>query len=228
MKIVDHILKSGPVKWILLYIALISAISFFLASFRPASITDNLNSRPDSSSHSNKTGNIKNSSLLAGKRHKEKNSPGKNKLIGDTVETPVNFIKKYMDKYQAINFNECHYPYTIDYQENLKNKNAIFYVVVNDIFEENGKLYMKAYKSYLGLNVYLKIECNKLLTKKLKDTQYYTYVIAKINKVNSIYFTTKGTFSPNRNSDGTDVDINLASNNINLMITGKCLDMFEK
>ncbi|MFW9930793.1 MAG: hypothetical protein ACFFD1_15500 [Candidatus Thorarchaeota archaeon] len=87
---------------------------------------------------------------------------------------------------------------------------------------------MKASKSYLGLNVYLKIQCNNTLAKKLKNTQYYTYIVAKITRINSIYFYTKGAFSQKKYNNDTDVDINLASNNINLMITGKCLDMLEK
>ena len=78
------------------------------------------------------------------------------------------------------------------------------------------------------LNVYLKMQCNNKLAKKLKDTQYYTYIVAKITRINNIYFYTKGVFSKRRYNEDTDVDINLASNNINLMITGKCLDMFEK
>ncbi len=228
MKTVNYIFKSGPVKWIILYITIISVISFMLASFKPRSITDNFSSSPDSSSYATKNENIKKSSLVSSKKHVKKISKVQNKVQKDTIETSAEVIKKYMDKYKAINFNDYHYPYTIDYQENLKDKNTIFYVVVDDIFEENGKLYMKASKSYLGLNVYLKMQCDKSLAKKLKDTQYYTYIITKISRINSIYFYTRGTFSQKRNSDATDVDINLASNNINLMITGKCLDMFEK
>ena len=224
MKAADYFFKSGPVKWAMLYVAVISAISFFFASFRPPSITDNLNNPADSSK--SKTQNIKESSLLLIK-NKKKTLINKAK-IKEEAATPVDLIKKYMDKYKAANFNDYHYPYTIDYQENLRDKNVIFYILVDDIFEENGKLYIKASKSYLGLNVYLKMQCNNKLAKKLKDTQYYTYIVAKITRINNIYFYTKGVFSKRRYNEDTDVDINLASNNINLMITGKCLDMFEK
>ena len=227
MKLGDYIFKSGPVKWIILYVAIISAISFLFASFRSSSITDNLNSSTDSSIFSDKTKDIKKSSLLL-KKDKKKTSINKNNTRKDTIAAPIDLIKKYMDKYKAINFNDYHYPYTIDYQENLKNKNVIFYILVDDLFEENGRIYIKASKSYLGLNVYLKIQCDKSLVKKLKETQYYTYIVTKINRISCIYFSSKGTFSQRRNNDNTDVDINLASNNINLMITGKCLDMFEK
>ncbi|MEJ2614485.1 MAG: hypothetical protein P8Z35_05985 [Ignavibacteriaceae bacterium] len=225
MKTADYIFKSGPVKWAILYLVVISAISFFFASFRPPSITDNLNIPSDSSK--TKARNVKESSLLPAK-NKKKISDDKIKVKEEAVTVPVDLIKKYMDKYKATNFNDYHYPYTIDYQENLKNKNVIFYILVDDIFEENGRLYMKASKSYLGLNVYLKMQCNNRLAKKLKDTQYYTYIVAKITRINSIYFYTKGAFSQKRHNDDTDVNINLASNNINLMITGRCLDMFEK
>ncbi len=225
MKSAVYIFKSGPVKWTILYVALISAISFFFASFRPPSITDNLNSSADSSKY--KVQNFKGSSLQLAK-NKRKTSVDKIKIKKEIITAPVDLIKKYMDKYKATNFNDYHYPYTIDYQENLKNKNVIFYILVDDIFEENGQLYMKASKSYLGLNVYLKMQCSSTLAKKLKDTQYYTYIVAKIARINSIYFYTKGTFSKRRYNDDTDVDINLASNNINLMVTGRCLDIFEK
>ena len=224
MKATDYIFKSGPVKWIILYVAVISAISIFFASFRPPSITDNFNSSADSSKSKNQ--NIKESSLLLIKN--KKNTLVTKAKIKEEAAAPVDLIKKYMDKYKAANFNDYHYPYTIDYQENLKNKNVIFYILVDDIFEENGRLYMKASKSYLGINVYLKMQCNNQLAKKLKDTQYYTYIVARITRINSIYFYTKGAFSHKRYNDDTDVDINLASNNINLMISGRCLDMFEK
>lgn len=227
MKLGDYIFKSGPVKWIILYVAIISAISFLFASFRPSSITDTLINSTDSSAYYNKTKDIKISSLLLNK-NKKKNSPEKSKVKKDTIATPIDLIKKYMDKYNASNFNDYHYPYTIDYQENLKGKNVIFYILVDDLFEENGRMYMKASKSYLGLNVYLKIQCNKSLVKKLRETQYYTYIVTKINRISSIYFSSRGAFSQKRNNADTDVDINLASDNINLMITGKCLDMFEK
>ena len=223
MKAADYIFKSGPVKWAILYVAVISGISFFFASFKPPSITDNLNISADTSKI--KTRTVKESSLLVVK-NKKKISDDKIKV--EAVTTPVDLIKKYMDKYKATNFNDYHYPYTIDYQENLKHKNVIFYILVDDIFEENGHMYMKASKSYLGLNVYLKMQCNNTLAKKLKETQYYTYIVAKITRINSIYFNTKGALSQKRFNDDTDVNINLASNNINLMITGRCLDMFEK
>ncbi|MFZ0455790.1 MAG: hypothetical protein WCE54_12465 [Ignavibacteriaceae bacterium] len=223
MKAADFFFKSGPTKWAILYVAIISAISFFFASFRPPSITDNLNTSADSSK--TKAENVKESSLQTVKI-KKKTSGDKIKIKEEAA--PVDLIKKYMDKYKAANFNDYHYPYTIDYQENLKNKNVIFYILVDDIFEENGRLYMKASKSYLGLNVYLKMQCNNKLAKKLKNTQYYTYIVAKIARINSIYFNTKGVLSQKGYNDDTDVNINLASNNINLMITGRCLDMFEK
>ena len=225
MKAADYIFISGPVKWAILYVAVISAISFFFASFRPPSITDNLNISADSVKTN--TRNVKESSLLLVK-NKKKASDDKIKIKENAVTASLDLIKKYMEKYKAANFNDYHYPYTIDYQKNLKNKNVIFYILVDDIFEENGRLYMKASKSYLGLNVYLKIQCSNTLARKLKDTQYYTYIVAKITRINSIYFYTKGAFSQKRQNDDTDVNINLASNNINLMIMGRCLDMFEK
>ncbi len=226
MKIVDYVFKSGPAKWIILYITIMTIIAFLFASFRPPSITDNIYNPSDSSSSTKDEKNIKKSSLVElNKNQNKKLLINKTKIKKDTVSVPVDLIKKYLDKYKATIFNEYHFPYTIDYQENLKNKNAIFYIVVDDIFEENGRIYLKAAKSYLGLNVYLKLQCDKTLAKKLKAIQYYTYVVAKIIRINNIYFNTKAV---KRNNDITDVDINLSSNNINLMIIGKCLDMFEK
>ena len=226
MKAADYIFNSGPVKWVILYVAVISAISFLFASFKPPSITDVFSNQADSAKI--KLRDIKEPPSLLTKKNKKKTAD-KIKIKEDTtLNAPVDLIKKYKDKYEAVNFNDCHYPYTIDYQENLKNKNVIFYILVDDIFEENGHLFMKASKSYLGLNVYLKMQCSNSLAKKLKGTQYYTYIVTKIIRINSIYFYTKGAFSQKRYNDDTDVDINLASNNINLMITGKCLDMFEK
>ena len=225
MKIADYILRSGPAKWIILYIAVMTIISFLFASFKPPSITDNLYNPADSSLSVKDKKEIKKASLLPTKNNHNKKVLVKAKIKKDTVEVPVDLIKKYLDKYQAIMFNEYHYPYTIDYQENLKNKKAIFYIVVDDIFEENGRLYLKAAKSYLGLNVYLKLQCNKALAKRLRATQYYVYIVAQIRGINNIYFSTK---SVKRSNDITDIDINLNSSNINLMITGRCLDMFEK
>ena len=227
MKIGDYIFKSGPAKWIILYIAIMTLIAFLFASFRPSSITDNIYNPSDSSSSIKDEKNIKKSSLLDLNRNQNKKRiiNNKIKIKKDSTSAPADLIKKYLDKYSATFFNEYHYPYTIDYQENLKNKNAIFYIVVDDIFEENGRIYLKAAKSYLGLNVYLKLQCDKTLAKKLKAIQYYTYIVAKISRINNIYFNSKAV---KRNNDITDVDINLSSNNINLMITGRCLDMFEK
>ncbi len=219
MKLVDYFFRSGPAKWIILYILVMSIISLLLASFRPQSITDNIDDSLDSTLSISNKKNIKKASIQVLKNHNKK--PGKSdpKIKKDTLDPSVKYIKEYKEKYQAVIFNDVHYSYTIDYQENLKNKNAIFYIVVDDVFQENGRTFIKAAKSYLGLNVYLKFQCDRLLTKKLKDTQYYTYVVAKINSINSIYFNSKSV-SPDK------VDINLASNSKNLIITGKCLDMF--
>ena len=227
MKISDYIFKSGPAKWIILYIVIMTFIAFLFASFRPPSITDNIYNPSDSTFSEKKEKNIKKTSLIESNKNQNKKKLiiNKTKIKSDSAVVPDDLIKKYLEKYKATIFNEYHYPYTIDYQENLINKNTIFYIVVDDIFEENGKIYLKAAKSYLGLNVYLKLQCDKNLAKKLKSIQYYTYVVARISRINNIYFNTKAV---KRNNDITDVDINLSSNNINLMIVGKCLDTFEK
>ena len=227
MKIVDYVFYSGPAKWVILYILIMSLISILLASFKPQSITDNIDGSIDSSFYSSQNKGIKKSSLLV--NNKEKKNPLKNNLkvkANDVSSGPsVKYLKEYSEKYKALIFNEIHYPFTIDYQDNLKYKNVVFYVLVDDIFEEDGRTYMKAAKSYMGLNVYLKLQCNKSLTKKLRSEQYYTYIVARITKISNIYFNSKAISSKN-SYDATDVDINLVSNNKNLMIIGRCLDMF--
>ena len=219
MKLVDYFFRSGPAKWIILYILVMSIVSLLLASFRPQSITDNIDGSIDSTLSINNKKNIKKVSIQISKNHNKKPEKSEPKIKKDTLDPSVKYLKEYKEKYQAVVFNDVHYSYTIDYQENLKNKNAIFYIVVDDVFQENGRTFIKAVKSYLGLNVYLKFQCDRSLTKKLKETQYYTYVVARINSINNIYINSKSVSPDN-------IDINLTSNVKNLIIIGKCLDMF--
>jgi hypothetical protein len=222
MKIVNHLFYSGPVRWIILYIVLISVVSIIFASFRPPSATDNIEGSNDSSRVA--ISKTQKPLLATNKNGHGKPLPIKEKT--ETAEPAIDQIKEYSKKYNAAIFSSYSFPYSIDYQEKLKNTNVIFYVVIDDIFEENGRVYLKAAKSYLGLNIYLKLRCEKSMLNKLKESQFYTYIIARIAKVNSIYFNTKAVSSKN-SDDNTDIDITLASNNKSLLITGRCLDIFE-
>jgi hypothetical protein len=222
MKIVDYFFYSGPVRWIMLYIVLMTSAAIIFASFRPPSITDNIETSIDSTKAV--ISKVQKPSLISNKIRHGKSSPIMEEK--EIAKPAINQIKEYSKKYNAAVFNSYNFPYSMDYQEKLKNANVIFYVVIDDIFEESGRFYLKAAKSYLGLNVYLKLRCEKSMLDKLKESQFYTYVIARISKVSSIYFNTKA--SSRNSDDNTDIDITLASNNKNLLITGRCIDVFEK
>jgi hypothetical protein len=224
MKISDRFLHSGPLKWTILYVIIISGIAFLLGSFKPPSLTDN-NKLIDSALTIN---NKKDQKHYAGisKKKEKKSAVNLTKQKKDSTNLDKNPMQEYLEKYNAVDFGSSSYPYTIDYQEKLKNKNAIFYIVISDIFEENGKTYLKAFKSFMGLNVFLKLQCDRSKIHILKDAQFYTYVVAKIYKIKNIFFSTG--IDTARSEDQINVDINLASNDKNIMITGKCLDMFER
>lgn len=211
-------LKSSPAKWLLIYVIIISFLAFLFSSFKPKSVTDQ--SQLIDSTTIKKV--IK--SEVAKSKKNGKSAADTSEKIDSLVEK-INPIQKYLDKYNAVDFSEYSFPFTIDYQENLKNKTVIFYILVQDIFEENRHYFIKAAKSFFGLNVYLKLECKKSMIDALKKTQFFTYAVVKINKIDNIYFNAKAS---SKNSKEENTNITLSSGDKNLLISGKCIATFEK
>lgn len=213
---ISKILSVKPARWLGVYVITISTLALVFSSFKPKSKTDH-----SQLIDSTVVKNIINKEIKKGKS-KGINQKDTSAKIDSLIEK-INPLQKYLDKYKAVDFNSYSFPFTIDYQKNLKNKTVIFYILVQDLFQENKHYYIKAAKSLFGMNIYLKIECEIPMIKRLKKTQFFTYAVIKVKQIDNVYFDAR---AASGSGDEDYANITLSSKDKNLFIQGKCIDIF--
>lgn len=160
------------------------------------------------------------------KKQAEMQQPAKQEVSkGDLV------IKGFVDKYQATIGDEIELAYTIQAQKRfITGKPTLFTSAdVDDIFERNGKTFIRFSSSWLTNNNYsLELECNgelvdKILRQKENDPNFDFYgsyaVVANIQEVSNPVFALSGTALSE-----DEVEIDISSSDL-FIAKGVCIDI---
>jgi hypothetical protein len=210
-------LNTSPVKWLIAYTIFITGLSILAASLVPDELGEEENPA------------ISDSLSVSGVSEEQK--------VKETLSAAVDNSQKKDDtqaridglvkKYKAVVFSDLNYLFTYDYQKNLKKKNVLFYLFIEDIYEEKGNLYIKSTKpSSNHLNVMLKIKCNKISSDTLMNYKYFVYMLVKVNSINKVLFDTYASIS--KEGDGKEALISFDTVNEGLLFQGDCIEVFAE
>ncbi len=174
------------------------------------------------------TQQLKNASIIDSSTLKE---PVKKKKQVQNVEQsdsllevdPVTLkVNELLDTYKAKNFDDLRFEYTYDLQNDIVGKTILFHAYISDIYKDGRDVYIKALKTVMNNNYYLKVKCDTATARILRNNGLFSFFVVKVSGAEKIFINSGSSQRRVRIPDPEE-RVNSIPEKETVLITGKCL-----